>query len=146
MQNRFKFKFQKVLDFKETMENLKLADYNKAREILISEENKLKELAKNKKNELDIRNKNVKNTTIFELKNYNMIMNHINREIEKQMLKVNNAKQMMYSKREALLEVLKEKKIMEKIKEKYYNEFIYDIKRGENSLIDEIVNFRVSKN
>ncbi|WP_427338635.1 flagellar export protein FliJ [Caloranaerobacter sp. DY30410] len=146
MQSSFKFKFQKILEYKETMENLRLADYNKAKEILKSEEKKLKELINYKKNELAMRNINVKNTTIFDLKNYSMILGYINKEIAKQETRVDNARDIVDSKKKVLLEALKEKKIMEKIKEKHYNEFIYEIKKEEDNLTDEIVNFRSSKN
>ncbi|KPU28218.1 hypothetical protein TR13x_02455 [Caloranaerobacter sp. TR13] len=146
MQSRFKFKFQKVLEYKETIENLKLADYNKAKEILNLEEDKLKSLINYKRNELAIRNKNVKNMTIFDLKNYNTIIDYINKEIARQEIRVDNARGILDSKKKVLLEALKEKKIMEKIKEKHYNEFIYQIKKEEDNLIDEIVNFRSSKN
>ncbi|WP_069649610.1 flagellar export protein FliJ [Caloranaerobacter ferrireducens] len=146
MQSRFKFKFQKILEYKETMESLKLADYNKAKENLNIEENKLKKLINYQKKELAMRNRNMKNITIFDLKNYNTIMNYINKEIEKQEIRVDNARDIMDSKKKVFLEALKEKKIMEKIKEKHYNEFTYEIKKEEDNLIDEIVNFRNSKN
>lgn len=73
-------------------------------------------------------------------------MNYINKEIEKQEIRVDNARDIMDSKKKVFLEALKEKKIMEKIKEKHYNEFTYEIKKEEDNLIDEIVNFRSSKN
>ncbi|KGG80755.1 hypothetical protein Y919_04375 [Caloranaerobacter azorensis H53214] len=146
MQNNFKFKFQKILEYRETVENLRLADYNRAKEVLRTEENKLRELMNYKKNELAMRNINVKNTTIFDLKNYNMIIDYINKEIVEQKARVYNAKDVVDSKKKNLLEALKEKKMMEKIKEKHYNEFIYEIKKEEDKLIDEIVNFRSSKN
>lgn len=146
MQKRFKFKFQKVLEYKKNMEKLKLADYNKAKEVFSLEESKLKELIDYKMNELAIRNRKLKSTTIFDLKNYNTIINYINKEIAKQETRVDSAKSIMDSKKKVFLDALKEKKIMEKIKERHYNEFIYEIKKEEDSMIDEIVNFRSSKN
>lgn len=146
MQKRFKFKFQKVLEYKKNMEKLKLADYNKAKEVYSLEENKLKELIDYKMNELAIRNRKLKSTTIFDLKNYNAIINYINKEIAKQETRVDSAKSIMDNKKKVFLDALKEKKIMEKIKERHYNEFIYEIKKEEDSMIDEIVNFRSSKN
>lgn len=127
------------------MESLKLAEYNKAKKIFNLEENKLEKLIDYQKKELSTRNRNIKNITIFDLKNYNTIINYINKEIAKQEIRVNNARNIMDSKKKGFLEALKEKKIMEKIKEKHYNEFTYEIKKEEDNLIDEIVNFRSSK-
>ncbi|BEP29378.1 flagellar FliJ family protein [Helicovermis profundi] len=47
--------------------------------------------------------------------------------------------------REEYVEILKEKKIMEKLKEKKEKLFLKEIEKMENKLIDEIVNYKNSK-
>lgn len=140
----YKFKLQRVLDYKETVEGLKKSEYGTA----IQKLNEEKEILSNyisRKSEI-IKQFSTKDDkiNIGSFRIYNNYISEITNKIK------NQEKNVMESEREAvkvqkeLLEAMKEKKAFEKLKEKDHKEFILEEKREEEKIMDQIVTFNTN--
>ncbi|MBW4828682.1 MAG: flagellar export protein FliJ [Clostridiaceae bacterium] len=141
---KFNFKFEKILDYKKTIESHKKNEYGKIQQKLTKEEKILenyyefKDKLKNKKDQSN------KKTNIANLQLYNNYLNDMNKLISAQEGIIDQTKKELKVAKNELLEVSKEKKIFEKLKENKYEEHLYDIKKEEEKLIDTIVSFKAS--
>lgn len=141
---KFNFKFEKILDYKKTIESHKKNEYGKIQQKLTKEEKTLenyyefKDKLKNKKDQSN------KKTNIANLQLYNNYLNDMNKLISAQEGIIDQTKKELKVAQNELLEVSKEKKIFEKLKENKYEEHLYDIKKEEEKLIDTIVSFKAS--
>lgn len=141
---KFNFKFEKILDYKKTIESHKKNEYGKIQQKLTKEEKTLenyyefKDKLKNKKDQSN------KKTNIANLQLYNNYLNDMNKLISAQEGIIDQTKKELKVAKNELLEVSKEKKIFEKLKENKYEEHLYDIKKEEEKLIDTIVSFKAS--
>lgn len=141
---KFKFRFQKILEYKQTIEDLKRAEYNSEVQALNKEKEKLNELFEKSKTLNDERNKSTTATTVKDLKLYNEYLTKLNEKIQEQM-------QITYSKerdvaiaKEILIKSVQEKKTFEKLKAKDYDQYNFEIKKEEEKIVDQIVSFNNS--
>lgn len=140
----YKFKLQRVLDYKETLEGLKKSEYgtaiqklNEEKEILSSYISKKSEIIK-QFNTIDDK------INIGSFRTYNNYISEITNRIKKQEENVMYAEREAIKIQEELLEAMKEKKSFEKLKEKDHKEFILEEKREEEKIMDQIVTFNTN--
>ncbi len=140
----YKFKLQRVLDYKETLEGLKKSEYGTA----IQKLNEEKEILSNyisKKSEIIKQFNTIDDKiNIGSFRTYNNYISEITNRIKKQEENVMYAEREAIKIQEELLEAMKEKKSFEKLKEKDYKEFILEEKREEEKIMDQIVTFNTN--
>lgn len=143
---KFIFNMQGLLNIKEKLEEQSKTEYGKALTRLEQEKSILLNL-KNKKQEniLSFResiNKGVKPNYID---NINKYISFIDKKIEEQMENINKAKEIVEEKRLALLEAMKERKVLEALKEKEKENYFKEELKNEQKIIDEIVSYKYNK-
>lgn len=143
---KFIFNMQGLLNIKEKLEEQSKTEYGKALTRLEQEKSILLNL-KNKKqqNILSFResiNKGVKPNYID---NINKYISFIDKKIEAQIQNINKAKEIVEEKRLALLEAMKERKVLEALKEKEKENYFKEELKNEQKIIDEIVSYKYNK-
>ncbi len=143
---KFIFNMQGLLNIKEKLEEQSKTEYGKALTRLEQEKSILLNL-KNKKQEniLSFResiNKGVKPNYID---NINKYISFIDKKIEEQMQNINKAKEIVEEKRLALLEAMKERKVLETLKEKEKENYFKEELKNEQKIIDEIVSYKYNE-
>lgn len=140
----FNFRLERVLNFKETVEVLKKAEYGTAQKRLNQEENKLDTYNQHKdtiKGEKDL---SASNTKVGNLAMYSDYIRDLNKRIKDQEEIVINTKIQLEEVKEEMIEAVQEKKIFEKLKEKEYEKYLYQMKKLEEKQVDTIVNYKTS--
>ena len=138
----YTFKLEKILNYKEDIENVKKGVLGNINNKLNKEEEKLiiynqqKEILINKRNELQVK------TDIRSLKLYNNHLSDISKDIKKQEELIYQINIKLDCAKQELLEAVKEKKTLEKLKEKDYSQFIAEEDKKQEKIIDNIVSFK----
>lgn len=140
----YKFKLQKILEYKETVEGLKKSEYSVAIQKLNEEEEILSEYISRKSQIIKDREGKDGRISVGSLKLYNDYIVEITGMIEKQELVIDRAERLVEVAQQNLLEAMQEKKGFEKLKERDYEEFIEEEKREEAKMIDQIVTFNTN--
>ncbi|MCT4595581.1 MAG: flagellar export protein FliJ [Anaeromicrobium sp.] len=139
----FKFKYENIIQIKERMEESAKGRLAGAQRELDIEKNKLNSLVDEKNNCIGVINNRVKEgTNVTFLQQYNSYMNSLSTNIEKKEKDIQVCKSRVNEKREELVRAVKEKKIMEKFKEKEREKFIEWEKKQEILLVDELVTYK----
>ncbi|KNF08814.1 flagellar export protein FliJ [Gottschalkia purinilytica] len=144
---KFNFRLEKVLEYKQTVEDIKKSEYGKVKQQLETEKDKLekivsyKETMKRKRDELVQRK-----TTVNELKIYNSFLNDITTKIIAQSDVVERTEENVNIARDKLVESTKEKKILQNLKSRDFDIYQYDLKREEDKLNDQFVSYSSSTN
>lgn len=140
----YNFKLEKVLNYKETMEDFKKAEYGDVNQKLNKEEQILYDYNLRKQNLVNDKTNSSQKTNIGNLKLYNNYLYEISKNIEKQENIVDETKEELAKVKEELLVAMQEKKSFEKLKEKGYIEYIDESKKKEDKIIDGIVTFNIN--
>lgn len=138
----FNFKFEKILHYKENVENIKKNQYGTLKQKLTEEERKLKNFYKYKNRLSKEKNKFNGNINIGKLKIFNTYFEEMKRKIEKQEQIVADMENEVEKAKEKLIEASKEKKIYDKLKENAQNAFKYEQKKAEEKQLDNIVTYK----
>ena len=138
----YNFKLERVLNYKEDMENVKKGILGNINNKLSMEEEKLMNYNDNKDQLLKKKNEIQKKTDIRSLKLYNYHLEIISKNIKKQEQLINIINIELDKAKEELLEAVKEKKTLEKLKEKDLNEFKNELGKKQEKIIDNIVSFK----
>lgn len=137
----FKFRLEKVLNYKETVEGFKKSEYGSVNQKLNEEKKTLQEYC-DYKSDLIKSKEDSQKTNIANLKLFNNYIGEISKNIQEQENIVENTKKELEHAKEELLLAIQEKKSFEKLKEKDYEEFIAESKKEEAKIVDEIVTFK----
>lgn len=137
----YSFRLEKVLNYKENIENIKKGEYGDINRRLNNEEEKLLNYNIHKEDLLTKKYESIKNTNVAYLKLYNNYLQEISSSIEKQERIISSIKEELEKTKEELLVAMREKKVFEKLKENDYNEFLKEVKKDEEKLVDGIVTF-----
>ena len=142
---KFKFRLSSLLSIKEKMEQLKKNEYAEALLILnnlvFEKENLISEMQNNIENmQLDL-NSNLKPVQIIRYTNYIKIIKLRIKDIE---VKITDARAVSDQKRDSLIDAMKERKMLENLKEKDYKEFNIEENKEEQKFLDEITSYKVS--
>lgn len=143
----FKFRLQKILEHRETLENIKKGEFGKAQNNLNIEKEKLTEFI-NAKQAIAIQKeeRSKASITMNELQKYNNYLMNLSEKIQLQTKTIEQAKQEVERVRKELIETTKDKKIIEKLKTRDYEEFLYEEKIKEEKENDQFVSYSSSTN
>ncbi len=139
---KYKFKFQKILDLKIKLEDEKK---NQISVILKQMEDIKKDIAEaimqKKDKEHQKEEKAVNGATILEIRSSNQYLAFLEKKINKLKFDMSSLESNVEIKRNEYLELRKEKKSYENLKEKEDQRMQYKEKKDEEKLIDQIVSF-----
>lgn len=144
---KFKFRMQNFLSLRERIEEQKKLDYGRA--VAKREHEKQVKAALVFKREGYITNfrDQIKNEAIspFEVQAYNHYIDWLKHKITEQEKVVILAEKFAEAKRLELVEAMKERKMLEKLKEKDAEIFRIEEKLTEQKLVDEVVSYQYNK-
>jgi len=144
---KFNFKLQSVLDLKVQMEDNKKNEFGSAVQKLEYEKKVLENIKHEKEKNINVFGNELKNKAkVSTIRQINSYISLLGQKIEVQKENVNKASNIVDKKREELLEAVKERKIMDKLKEKEYCLFLKQELKEEQKIIDEIISFKHSTN
>lgn len=144
---KFKFRLQRVLEVKEKVEDEKKNIYAEHRKQLEEENRRLERLvedmeeAKSSKDSI-----NSGSLRISQLSSYSDYMQGLHLMIDKQSVKVVDTEKEVESVRMQLLEATKERRILENLKLKSFEEYKYELKQEEDKMTDQFVSYSSSNN
>ncbi|KUO76101.1 MAG: hypothetical protein APF77_02100 [Clostridia bacterium BRH_c25] len=143
----YSFKLQKLLDYKTGMEEEKKNELGMASKRLEEEKNTLLQL-KQKQNEMNIafKEKTSQGMAVNELKLLANYIDYYKRGIKAQKIKIKMAEDYLSTCREELIKATQEKKMIEKLKEIDYSEYLYGEQKKEEKLVDDLISFKESNN
>lgn len=142
----FKFKLASVLSLKEKIEDSKKRELGAAtlhKERLLSE--KLELIERREEAVQAVKKHNSKTVDIQSLRVFNTYNAYMEQAIELKNKEVQEAEKKVEEKREVLLEAVKERKILDNLKEIQNEVFMEEEKRGEQRILDDIVTYRYGK-
>jgi len=139
MAKQFRFPLEKVLDYKKNIEDLKAGELNRSRKKKRKEEDKLKYI-EDKKEGILIENDSQGNMTINQLNIATDYLLQLNDQLEKGAARVLDADTEVDNKLDNLNEASKNKKAVEKLRERKLSEYKILKKKVERKKTDEIAN------
>lgn len=136
---RFNFRLQRVLDIKSTIEKVKNKDFLTANSEFLKAVNKLQKFVdtrnKYQENLHQVEKKGIEITYInFYFRYFRMLENQIS--FQHRMIDI--AREEMEKRRLILIDAVKERRILERLKEKKREQFNYEFSKEEQLLSDEI--------
>lgn len=142
----FKFKLEPVLALKEKVEENSKRELGVAiqhQEYLYQEKLKLIQEKKQAYEEAQQRAQNI--VDVKSLKLFNTYSTYMEQRIEKKGKQLEEADKQVKLKREVLLEAVKERKILNNLKERQEEIFIEEEKQGEQRITDDLVTYKYGK-
>ena len=140
---KFVYRMQNILDIKNKLEVQARNSYAAARMKLSKEEEKLDRMFEQKKAyEENYRQQLSGNINILQINICKNAIELCKNQIKKQLVEVKVASLNLEAAQKRLGEVMKERKIQEKLREKAYEEFLQELNDQEKKEIDELVSFR----
>ena len=140
---KFIYRMQNILDIKNKLEIQAKNSYAAARMKLSQEEQKLDNLFEQKKSyEEAYRQQLSGNINVLQINICKNAIELSKNQIKKQLVEVKVASLNLEAAQKRLGEVMKERKIQEKLREKAYEEFLQELSDQEKKEIDELVSFR----
>lgn len=135
----FLFKLQTALDIKLKEEDIQKEELYQATKVYKQNLRMLTGL-KNRLVEIQdiLRGKQVKNIDVLEIKNCQDYIPVLNERIKQQEEKTEDSRLEMEQVRSKLLEIMKKRKILEKLKNRHYDEYMREFLREEQKQIDEM--------
>jgi flagellar FliJ protein len=140
----FNFRLEKVLNYKETIEDYKKGKYGTVQRQLNREENKLYNFHQYKNNLKNEKNLSATKTKAGNLAMYNNYINDITLKIKKQEEIVAKTKEELEEAKEEMIFAVQEKKIFEKLKENEYEKHLYEMKKLEEKQVDTLLSYKTS--
>ena len=140
---KFVFRMQSLLSVKDKIETQRRMEYGRALAKLEAEKQKLKNLEDEKTETIRDFSQKVKASItpdVFAL--YNTYLEVLKNRIIEQIIQVQKAEKEAEEKWLILIEAMKEKKMLEKLKEKDLEEFKDEEKRIDQRLVDAIVSYK----
>lgn len=143
----YKFRLQKLLDYKESLEQEKKNQLSIAVKRLEEEKNKILELKSMLKSmDSKFHQKTSEGLSVNKLKILANYIDYYKRRIKEQKIKIKMAEDYVSICREELIKASREKKMIEKLKDKNYNKFLYNEQKNEEKLVDDLVSYKESSN
>jgi len=135
----FVFKMQSVLDYRKHIEEKILASFSKIKRELEREKDRLKKIARAKEDNVSQLRK-MRNETVHaeDIARYLSFIEQLRQDEKKQKIVIDNVKNQLEEKRKELLEAVKKRKVMEKLKEKHRAEYEEESLALEQKNSDEI--------
>ncbi len=143
----YRFKLQKLLDYKTSIEEKKKNELGIAVQRLEKEKRRLDEL-KQKLSESDntFKKEASAGMTVNKLKILRDYIDYYKRSIKSQRVRIKMAEDYLASCREELVKATREKKMIIKLKEIDHSKFLYNEQKKEEKIVDDLVSFKESNN
>ena len=140
---RFNFRLQGYLNLKSKMEDQRKQEYGQAVAALERERGKLSALEAQRAQTISAFREEISQGINPRLTDsYNNFLTWLKESISKQASRVKQAEAEAERRRAALAEAMKERKMLETLKDKHYMEFVYEQNLAEQKSADETVSFR----
>ena len=138
----FRFKLQRVLDLKLKQEDEKKNQIATLMQAIKTKEDELEALISEKKQkEFSLNDNRKRGISILEIRNINQYLLYLDKKINTLRFEISSLESNLNQKRLEYLELQKERKTFEKLKEKDYEKYLYNEKKEEEKMIDQIVTF-----
>lgn len=142
---KFEFELQGVLEIKQKLEGQAKVNFGVARAKLIAEENKLEEIIRRRE---DYRDRLTKSMTgsinLAEVNRLNDAIDILEEQESMQKMAVSRAEKQADLMRTRLNAVMMERKTIEKLREKRFEEYLQEYNAEERKAVDELVSYRHS--
>ena len=139
----FKFSLEPVLSLREKIEDNKKRELGEAtqyREKVYEEKLHLEQI---KEDALNLtRKQSRESVNVLELRTLNQYNSYMVKAVQNKEYELNKAKQVVDEKREALLEAVKDRKILDNLKTIHKESFEQEEKRVEQRILDDMVTYR----
>lgn len=142
----FKFKLAAVLSLREKIEENKERELGRAtlyKDQLVAEELEL--IAKKEEAVQHVKAYNSQQVDLQNIKAFNTYYAYIDESIQCKNQEVQEAQKQVAEKREALLEAVKERKILDNLKEIQNELFIEEEKKSEQTILDDLVTYKYGR-
>lgn len=142
----FAFKLNGLLKVKEKIEEQKKIELGKALSSLSYEEEKLNEIKNRRVQVIESQREAVKN--VVNIANYTQMNNFIkqlDKQEQHQLVKIKQAEIIVNERKEELMEAMKERKSLEKLKENEQIAYNKEVLMKEQKIVDEIVSYKYNK-
>ncbi len=143
---KYSFEFQELLNIKSQKEDNIKNNLSKETKILNEEKNHLDYLLSLKEKELNNFNHKGKTIKISDLEVFYTYIDNLDKKIISKKNKIQIISNRVKNIRKHLIEISKEKQILEKIKEENFEEYKKEVLKDEERINDEIVNFKYFSN
>ncbi len=139
---QFQFRLQKVMELKEEIEKQRMMELGEANQAVAHEEQKLCDLhQRDEKCRIQIQEKESKDfIDPVEIDLYYRYLKQLETAMGVQEYRIERAKAVAEKKRQVLLTATKERKILEKLKERKLSDFTLDLARREQFVLDDLAN------
>ncbi|MDR1689577.1 MAG: flagellar export protein FliJ [Clostridiales bacterium] len=142
---KFVFRFKSYLSVKEKVEDQKKIAYGKALKQLEEEKRKKREMINERENAINsFKEKLQKRISAADTQMHNNFLAYIKEAISKQEKVIKAAENEAEKKRLELVEAMKERKTLEKLKERDYEEYVIESKKEEEKITDGVVSYKYS--
>lgn len=139
----FKYRLEPILTLKEKLEDSKKRELGLAYQSYEQVNAEKEELVKAKEQAYEeVKNQSHEKIDVQQLKQFRYYMHYMNQAIDLKTKEVERAANILEAKREALIAAVKERKILENLKDIHLEEYREEEKRKENSVLDEIVTYK----
>jgi len=143
---KFKFEFEKILDFRTNKENKLREQLATATKRYIYEKNKLDKLLEMKSDTLKSLNRNkLQKINILQMMEYYRYLNYLDDNISSQWEIVKRSEMEVSKRRAELISARIDRKVIENLKEKKFVEYKHLIQKIEEVTLEDMVNFSTSK-
>ena len=140
---KFKFEMANILSLKENIATQKEQEFGKAVQLLVAEQKKLDDLEKNKSDAMAyLRGEMGIKIQPAEFQRTQVYVEFLKEKIKEQKEVIKRALQFVEHKRYELIEATKEKKMLEKLKEKKFEAYTEEEKQAEGKTVDEVVSYK----
>ncbi len=141
---KFNFRLERVLEYREKVEDINKAEYGKAKKKLDDEIVAFDEILSHKENINFHRDNILSKATINDLKNYNLYLKNVKEKLANQKEVVEKAQMKVEKARNVLINSSIEKKTLENLKDRDFNDYLYNVKKEDEKIIDQIVSYQSS--
>jgi flagellar FliJ protein len=139
---KFHYKLQPLLRVKSQQEDNQKNELGKAVRKLEREKAVLKKLEKEEEELINEFNEKSKKSTVEKLIKFNEYLSYLNSRIKQQKENVNCAARNVDKVREELIRIVKERKILDNLKDRKYEQYLIEEQKQEQRLNDEITSYK----
>jgi len=143
---RFRYKLQPLLNVRRQLENSAKYELGKHLQALDHAQKQLNRILNEQQECCErIVSESMGRIEIGKLRQYGCYFRTIDERIKQQTESVNHIQNNVNICREKLIKASKDKKILEKLKERKYSEFLYEQLKAEEKITDQVVSYRYAK-
>lgn len=143
---KFVFKMQSLLNIKKQMEESLKSELGKAVQKLELEKSRLSKLQAEKEECIyNLNSKSSQGIIVSKIQGYNSYISLLNEKIKIQKENINYAQNIVDKYREQLIKMIQEKEMLEKLKEKKYQEYLLELAKEEQKINDEVISYKYNK-